>query len=147
MMDIKMQNFVFNLNFDLPETPIVMEKDNEPQLPAIYTIDDVESARVAGYSHGFSRGLEEGFIQGELKAVTERQRSMQSAFVKIYEHLGGILEKEKNYEAYLNEKTLELTTSIIEKLFPYYTQHYGMNELEYALRYILSTLDLLRKWN
>lgn len=140
MMDINMQNFVFNLNFDLPEMPIVMEADNEVQLPVLYTIDDVESARAAGYAHGFTRGIEEGFVQGELKAVTERQRHMQSAFVKIYEHLGDILEKEKNYELYLNNKILEITASIIEKLFPYYAQQYGMCELEHAIRYILSTL-------
>ncbi len=131
--------FVFELSFDVPDDliPVIPE---EVKQPLLYTQDDMNTALINARDKGRAIGFEEGFVQGELKAITERQLQIQAAFVKIYEDIEKLLEKEAAYEQQLYTSISELTQVIVQKVFPTFCMRHGANELMNAIHHILDTL-------
>lgn len=136
MTGSKASAFVFDLSFDVDEKIQTIE---EEALPLIYDQHDLDDAMGQGMVKGRAIGFEEGFVQGELKAITTRHLEMQAAFMKIYDTLETILKKEKMFEQTIQEQVYCLVKTIIEKVFPSYCQTHSHNEMLAALDHLMST--------
>jgi len=136
---MKSLDFIFNLDFNLAEVPIVVPVE-DIRLTKIYTEDDINNARSDGHVTGFARGFEEGSTKGELSALTKNQQHLQTAFIRIHNDVETLLQHERTYERELTHTVMKLSTSILKKMLPHYLHKYGSDEMEHAVRYILSTL-------
>ena len=130
-------NAIFNTIFDDPKPALLLSDDG---LPMIYTSDDLENSRLMGKAQGHARGLEEGFIQGEMKAANDQILQIQAILHKISDDVLYLLNNERIYNEKLSEAVIEITLAIVKKLMPHYMEKEGLNEVEHAIRTILSTL-------
>jgi flagellar biosynthesis/type III secretory pathway protein FliH len=133
---MKNQECVFNIDFSVKDVQTASQKD-EIQL---HIEENLKNAKAESYAAGFARGLEEGMVRGELGALTKNQKNSESAFIKIYGDVNALLKQEYIYDQALTETVLNLATTIIKKVLPQYANKYGVDEMEHAVRYILSTL-------
>lgn len=133
---MKNQECVFNIDFNVNDVQVASQKD-EIQLNIA---ENLKNAQAESYAEGFSRGLEEGMVRGELGALTKNQKHVEAAFIKIHGDVNALLKQEYIYDQALTETVLNLATTIIKKALPHYSNKYGINEMEHAIRYILSTL-------
>ena len=136
---MRSQDFAFDLDFNLADIPIIVQPENV-QPETVYTEEDIINARSDGYSMGFSRGYEEGAVHGELTALTKSHEHQQDVIIKMYQDIEDILKKECIYDKTLTNMILNLSTTIIKKVLPHYTRKHGVDEMEHAIRYIMSTL-------
>lgn len=140
---MKNEEYIFNIDFNLEEVPAVLEKDMAQlamEENLIIIEEKLKNARAEEYSKGFARGFEEGAVIGEIGALTKSQQHIEIAFVKIYEDVNALLKQEYLYDQALTEMVLTLSSTIIKKIFPHYSNKYGVDEMEHAIRYILLTL-------
>jgi flagellar biosynthesis/type III secretory pathway protein FliH len=133
---MKNQDAIFTLDFNMQDMPIMLPEDKIK----LDIEKDIQNAHSEGYSKGFSRGFEEGSIRGELGAFTQSERNKQTAFVNIYDGIHAIIKQESIYEQKLSETSISLATTIIKKVLPHYISKHGADEMEHAIRYILSTI-------
>ncbi|MES2252325.1 MAG: hypothetical protein V4482_01400 [Pseudomonadota bacterium] len=136
---MKNRDFIFNVDFNLAEVPINVQT-KEAHITKSYTEDELKNARSEGHLTGFARGFEEGSVHGELNALTKNQQHLQTAFINIYKDIGTLVQHERTYEIELIQTVMRLSASILKKVFPHYLSKYGGDEMEHAVRYILSTL-------
>lgn len=130
--------FVFNLSFDLPES--VTPKISEDILPLIYNQDDLDQAVAEAFGKGKVYGYEEGYVNGELKAITERQLQIQGAMVHIYQSIDQMLQIEQEMSSKMHEALQKIIKTILQKIIPYYCSQHGVEELLYGLKHIFSTI-------
>ncbi len=133
---MKNQENVFNIDFNVKDVQVASQKD-EMQLNIE---ENLKKAKAESYAAGFSRGFEDGMVRGELGALTKSQKNAEAAFIKIYEDISALLKQEGIYDQALTTMAINLASTIVKKVLPHYLSKYGADEMEHAIRYILSTL-------
>lgn len=129
------QPFIFELNFDKPENS---KKNLEHEDPILYTQKNLDQAFAEGFEKGRKQGSEEGFIQGELKALTEQQIQIHNSFLEINKKLTTILQHETVYEKAIQDNVKKIVLQLIENLLPRYIEQHGSEELLNNINDILS---------
>ena len=133
---MKIQENIFSLDFNSPDILSVPEQDQ-----AQLNIErDLENAYSNDYSEGLKRGFEEGVVQGELGALRQSEQHQQNAFIKLYECVDAIITQESIYDQKMEGAVVRLAATLMKKVLPYYSNKYGIDEIEHAVRYVLSTL-------
>lgn len=133
---MKIQENIFSLDFNVIDIPNVSKQDE-----ARLNIErDLKDAYANGYAEGLKRGLEEGVVQGEIGALRKSEQLQQNAFIKIYEGVDSLIMQESIYDQKMASAVVRLATTLVKKVFPYYSNKHGVEEIEHAIRYILSTL-------
>jgi flagellar biosynthesis/type III secretory pathway protein FliH len=135
---------IFSLDFNINNKSIVIEEDLQKNIIEENVQQnikrDLENARLEGFSAGYALGFEEGNMHGQLKAITKNQQITEDIFVKMYKDIESILKQEVIYDEKITDVILKISSAIIKKVLPHYINKYGANEMEFAIRYILSTL-------
>jgi flagellar biosynthesis/type III secretory pathway protein FliH len=133
---MKIQENIFSLDFNVTDVPNVLAQD-EAQ---INIEKGLKEAHENGYSEGLKRGFEEGVVQGELGALRKSEQHQQNAFIEIYKCVDAIIQQESIYDRKMESVVVNLVTTLMKKVLPYYFNKYGVDEIEHAIRYIISTL-------
>ncbi len=122
------ERFLFNNNvFD--DDPLIGMEEEEIARPE-FTKEQLEKERNKAYEIGKKAGFkesEEGLTKSTVSLLQKIQRDMSILFAA--EHDRAI-----EYES----EAVHLSLSIIQKLFPLYTQKYGQEELEAAIKACLT---------
>lgn len=129
------QPFIFELNFDQLDD----SKKNADQLedPILYSQKNLDASFSDGFDKGRKQGVEEGIIEGELKALTEQQIQMHNAFLEINKKLSLILQHEVTYEKKIQENVKAIVLNLIDNLLPLYMEQHGSEELLLNIHNIL----------
>ena len=133
---MKNQECVFNIDFNAKNVQTASQRD-EIQLNLD---EDIRNTQAKSYAEGLARGLEEGAVHGELGALTKSKKHAEAAFIKLYEDVNSLLKQEYIYDQALTNTVINLVETIVKKVLPHYSNKYGVDEIEHAIRYILSTL-------
>lgn len=133
---MKNKECVFNIDFSVKDVQVASQKDADQ----LKIEENLKNAQAESYAAGFTRGFEEGMVRGELGALTKNQKHYESAFIKIHGDVNSLLKQEHVYDQALTATVFNLATAIIKKVLPHYSNKYGVDEMEHAIRYILPTL-------
>ncbi|GJL84349.1 MAG: flagellar assembly protein FliH [Micavibrio sp.] len=122
------EKFFFDMNvFD--ENGMEQRELEENKPPPSFGIEIVESAREEGFKKGKQTGLAE--------SKASRDQHVAKILEKIAQDTVTLFEAEDDREKIYEMESTRLTLAIFKKLFPLYSEKYGMEELKGVLTSIL----------
>ena len=101
-------------------------EENTPPPPPTFSEEDLEAAKKAAF--------EEGRAQGKQEIKEKHDRNHQNTLNQIAAELPQLIAQAQDLQAHQQLDTLRLCLTIFEKIFPYYSQEHGLQELSAAIR-------------
>ncbi|MCX7337890.1 MAG: FliH/SctL family protein [Alphaproteobacteria bacterium] len=125
---------------DIPIELVEIEEPDQTEDAKTYTEEELNAHTENAYNKGLSRGMEEGFIQGELQAISNKHRQEHDLLINLHDGLRILTENQQSQDAKLIEKVLGLSRAIYKKIFSAVATDHHLKELEDKIQSILSTV-------
>jgi len=146
------EKFLFEHDFDAeveaareaaaaPEPESSCTPEPPPPEPS-YFEEDLARAREAGYREGHEAGRNAGQAEGRAAAETEAEQELAAALSRVSDGLDGLLKDLEATEGRRDREALDLSVTLVRKLFPALHRRNALGEAESLIE---TTLDRVRQ--
>ncbi len=135
------KKFLFTTSFDGDDEKKESPSDNLAT-PSVSPQDDgaIKDIKIQSYSEGFSAGLEEGYVQGELKAVREKYLHFQSVLYSIHQGIEKVIDNDRHFNDHITSKIISLSLVIFDQLFPNLLKENAAAEMKKTVEEVLTAI-------